>query len=95
MKKRLKKDVCCQKKKEGRRSFRDGIKEGAKQADKRFSAIGKPIENFMGMLWEDHGHDGKILCHIWSIKLDIQKHPEQVTKLVRLIFAIGKFGFIN
>jgi len=69
-----------------------GAKEGAKQADKRFSAIRKPIESFMGMLSKTLGTMVKWFVIYGALNF-IQKHPEQVTKLVKFFFTLGKFAF--
>ena len=92
MKKRLKKMFGFKKRKKAEQVSEKGAKEGAKQADKRFSAIRKPIESFMGMLSKTLGTMVKWFVIYGALNF-IQKHPEQVTKLVKFFFTLGKFAF--
>ncbi len=92
MKKRLRKMFGFKKRKKAEQVSEKGAKEGAKQADKRFSAIRKPIESFMGMLSKTLGTMVKWFVIYGALNF-IQKHPEQVTKLVKFFFTLGKFAF--
>ena len=92
MKKRLKRMFGFKKRKKAEQVSENGAKEGAKQADKRFSAIRKPIESFMGMLSKTLGTMVKWFVIYGALNF-IQKHPEQVTKLVKFFFTLGKFAF--
>lgn len=92
MKKRLKKMFGFKKRKKAEQVSEKGAKEGAKQADKRFSAIRKPIESFIGMLSKTLGTMVKWFVIYGALNF-IQKHPEQVTKLVKFFFTLGKFAF--
>ena len=92
MKKRLKRMFGFKKRKKAEEVAENGVKEGAKQADKRFSAIRKPIESFMGMLSRTLGTMVKWFVIYGALNF-IQKNPEQVTKLVKFFFTLGKFAF--
>lgn len=92
MKKRLKRMFGFKKRKKAEEVAESGIKEGAKQADKRFSSIRKPIESFMGMLSKTLGTMVKWFVIYGALNF-IQKNPEQVTKLVKFFFTLGKFAF--
>ncbi len=92
MKKRLKRMFGFKKRKKAEEVAENGVKEGAKQADKRFSAIRKPIESFIGMLSKTLGTMVKWFVIYGALNF-IQKNPEQVTKLVKFFFTLGKFAF--
>lgn len=92
MKKRLRKMFGFKKRKKAEEVSELGVKEGAKQADKRFKSIRKPIESFIGMLSKTLGTMVKWFVIYGALNF-IQKNPEQVTKLAKFFFTLGKFAF--
>ena len=90
--KRLKRMFGKKKRQKAEDAAESGVKAGAKEADKRFKTIRKPIESFIGMLGKTLGTMVKWFVIYGALDF-IQKNPEQVTKLVKFFFTLGKFAF--
>ena len=91
-KQRLRRMLGKKKRQKAEDAAEEGAKEGDKEGKKRLEVIKKPIKSFLQTIGKLLGNIVKYFIIFGALDW-IEKNPEKVQKLARLVFAIGKFAW--